>query len=394
MKIIAGIILLLLVLLLAIPRCSKKEYAPEPGPDIPIPLAFSGSSTELKATEIVSTLETPIPKGKNVVWCASFLSAWKALGQDLVGEAISLDGNPVMAGLLNSAADPRPSMPAAALYIATGWNQDGIVNQIQNDLRRRFPNKQPPTFPGITPDSFIAYSYLEANIKFSLPYNQNRKPLVFTDGSGNKTEINSFGIPTEYGDTCFKLRKQSRVLFCKGETHDEVEFAIDLCSNSSPSQIVVARIPPEQTLAASLSRVEKEIAEWKEHLRMEYPNVAIGMQSIGPSDTFLVPDFHWFISHRFSELEGRAFANEKLKGQRLDVAQQDILFRLDKSGAELKSEAKAYAAAEPNDFILNRPFLVYMKKRDAQMPYFVMWVDNAELLNVWLQGVENKSVDQ
>jgi hypothetical protein len=30
--------------------------------------------------------------------------------------------------------------------------------------------------------------------------------------------------------------------------------------------------------------------------------------------------------------------------------------------------------------VFDRPFLVYMQKRGAEQPFFVMWVDNAELL--------------
>ena len=82
-------------------------------------------------------------------------------------------------------------------------------------------------------------------------------------------------------------------------------------------------------------------------------------------------------------MEGRRFTNAELKGQRLDVAQQDIQFRLDRSGAELKSEAKIMMLPIPTYFILDRPFLIYMKKRDAKSPYFVMWVDNAALLTPW-----------
>jgi hypothetical protein len=31
-------------------------------------------------------------------------------------------------------------------------------------------------------------------------------------------------------------------------------------------------------------------------------------------------------------------------------------------------------------FELDRPFLIYMQKQDAEHPFFVMWADNAELL--------------
>ncbi len=34
-------------------------------------------------------------------------------------------------------------------------------------------------------------------------------------------------------------------------------------------------------------------------------------------------------------------------------------------------------------FEFNRPFLLYIKKRGADYPFFVMWMDNAELLQKW-----------
>jgi len=37
---------------------------------------------------------------------------------------------------------------------------------------------------------------------------------------------------------------------------------------------------------------------------------------------------------------------------------------------------------EPRHLYFNKPFLIYVKKRGAEYsPFFVMWVDNAELLN-------------
>ena len=74
----------------------------------------------------------------------------------------------------------------------------------------------------------------------------------------------------------------------------------------------------------------------------------------------------------------------------MDIAQQDILFRLNRTGAILKSEAKAAYTGIPTQFYLDRPFLIYVKKRNAPMPFFAMWVDNAELLRVWQGFGEGK----
>ncbi len=60
-----------------------------------------------------------------------------------------------------------------------------------------------------------------------------------------------------------------------------------------------------------------------------------------------------------------------------------LRFRLDRSGAQLNSEARMRIRCVGRHYIFNRPFLLYMKKRDAKTPYFVMWVENAELLKKW-----------
>lgn len=88
---------------------------------------FDGASTDLNRTAIVATLDAPIPKGKNAIWCASFQSAWKALQDDLLNEPVKLQGDPQLADTLNSAADIRSEVPPGCLYTASGMAQDGIV---------------------------------------------------------------------------------------------------------------------------------------------------------------------------------------------------------------------------------------------------------------------------
>jgi hypothetical protein len=334
-------------------------------------------------TEIVATLDGPIPQGKNVIWCASFLAAWKTLAEQIAQEPISLAGSGPLVASLNNASDPRTTIPTTALYVASGWKQRGIIEQIQNELAQKFPSKQPPRFSEAREDSFIAYSYLEANVKFSLPYFQNRQPLVFTDSAGRRTAVASFGIRHEDVYAYHELRAQPQVLFRNGDSFKHnLEFAIDLCPDSKPNQIVVARINAEPTLAAALARVEKEIRVM-DQFEENRPGYTQYLRRIGPNDTLLVPDMFWQISHHFRQLEGKAFANAKLKGQRLDIARQDIIFRLDRSGAELKSESAMACTPVPTHFVLDGPFLIYMSQRGSKTPYFALWVDNAGLLTKW-----------
>jgi hypothetical protein len=59
-----------------------------------------------------------------------------------------------------------------------------------------------------------------------------------------------------------------------------------------------------------------------------------------------------------------------------------LRFKLDRFGASVRSEADFMCAAkvQPKRFIFDGPFLAVMKKRGAQHPFLVMWLENAELL--------------
>jgi hypothetical protein len=91
---------------------------------------------------------------------------------------------------------------------------------------------------------------------------------------------------------------------------------------------------------------------------------------------------HWRIEHHIKEIEGpdKPLLNPSMKGTWIDQAIQVMEFKLDSQGAAVFSSAKELTKKGGLDFMFNRPFLLYMKKRGAKHPFFVMWVDNAELL--------------
>jgi hypothetical protein len=340
---------------------------------------FDGDSKGLKATTVVATLDTPMEKGRNTIWCASFLAAWKSLEVDLAGEPLTMQGSPPVAASLSSASDPRPDISPECLYAVAGSVKNGIVEQICRDLVKKFPGKTAPAFPGLLPDDLVAYAYLEVSLNFSIPYLQNNKPMIFTDSSGNKTELRSFGICP--GDTApDKLCEQPEILYVTADANNRwkwTECVIDLDRTSRTDQIVVAAVEQRPSLAETMKYVEERIAEARKDE---------SLRGAGMVKVLVVPDIAWRISHHFAQLEGQEFSNEKLKGMRIAAARQDTEFRLNRKGAHLKSESyllmKACVSISKN-FIFDRPFLLYMKKRGADRPYFVMWVDNAELLAKW-----------
>ena len=105
------------------------------------------------------------------------------------------------------------------------------------------------------------------------------------------------------------------------------------------------------------------------------------------------------LTHHFAELEGRALGNQPWldEGYFIRKAIQMTDFTLGRTGVVLKSDTQIVVPPlgqlpEPRRFEFNRPFLIYVKKRGpAASPFFVMWVDNAELMNKIIKIVVNNN---
>jgi hypothetical protein len=343
---------------------------------------FSGSSDSLEQTIIVPTLDSPCPQNKNVVWCSSFQLAWNRMKDDVIGAPVEVVGAEELAARLNDAKQSDADVEARSFYAAAGRVEDGIIGKVQNDMAARFPSHSVPDFNDIVHlrRAILAYSYLTANVPFKYPYRQVKEKFAFTDSRGVETDVGAFGV-WGYQSRYKKMREQVEILYVH-EDYDEPnedrqmkEFAIDLCKHSHPYQVVVAVIEPKNTLIETLDHINRRIADAKrQELHKEMSLLLKGV------DVLMLPEMFWEIDHRFEGLIGKIVANANPEMPIVE-ARQSIKFKLDRYGAALESEATIAVEAIPRHFKFNRPFLVYMKKRDREQPFFVMWVDNAELLN-------------
>jgi hypothetical protein len=348
------------------------------------PPSFDGESTQLRETQIVATLDTPIEAGKNVVWCAPFQLAWKEMQTGVVKGPLQIQGAGGACDRLNNAPDPSPDLPAGSFYAAAGRVGDGILAKIEKELKAAFPGAATPKFPDTAADSCVAYAYLKTGLQFPLPYFEDAHALAFVDGAGKRAPVRAFGIRREDDYAYPELRKQLKVLYASRDDEFEPpngafwsgvgEFVIDLCRDSEPNQVVIARVSREETLARTLEAIEKKIAA-----APPSPN-SWGKGELGPNDVLLVPKIQWHVVHHFKEFEGHRVTNGNLAGRPVALAMEEIRFSLDRGGVELEAQAKHHVRPVPNYYLANRPFLVYVKKRGAERPFFALWVENGELL--------------
>jgi len=336
--------------------------------------SFQGESEALRQTIVMPTLDSALPPGKSAIWCAAFEVAWDRLMSDVVKAPVQLDKELRLVSELNRGEVAKDDLVPADYFAAAGLVRDGIAEEIRKEMATRFPHVPAPSLATV-PQGAVAYSYMQAAVPFALPFFDNDEQFLFTDSSGKDTWIGSFGIRRKDDYAYHNLRDQVQVLHCSEDAgHDKVvnEFIIDPCKTSSPYQLVLARIAPKATLAATLADVRQ---------RIRGAPAGDFRSRLHPRDSLIVPNMNWALTHHFRELEGKAFGNPSLRGVTLESAVETLRFRLDKSGAELGAESKILVLPTAAYFEFNRPFLTLLRKRGSEHPLFVMWVDNAELLS-------------
>jgi hypothetical protein len=352
-------------------------------PYVPAAYVFDGPSDKLALTVIVPTLDTPMPADKNVIWCASFQLAWNEFRDDVIGEPVKITGAQEIADRLNASTITGDILEPDDYYAKAGFAADGTVEHIREDMTAQLPDVTLPDFAVEDPNLVaVAYAYLQVSVEFAHMFHDNRDEFLFRG-----VPVTSFGIRETDTRPDDPARNQVLILYSSEKEDepwsDENEFIIDLSMGTRPYEIVLARVERKATLAEMLADVERKTKSSESffYYRLDH------------QDVLLVPNMNWRVEHRFSEIEGveKLLLNEGHGDNWLGLASQMIQFKLDRAGALLRSEARIEEvtyAGRPRRFVFDKPFLILMRKREgekhpsdyATQPFFVMWVENAELL--------------
>jgi hypothetical protein len=339
-------------------------------------------SKNLRQTAVVATLDCPLPEHRNAIWCSTFQIAWDKFRQDAIGEPIRVVGAEELASRLNRAPFPTADIEDKSYYAAAGLVGNGIIEQIQSQMKKRFPAEPVPTFESGGPDEILAYAYLNVDVGFEYPYFTSSSACDFQDSTGAHTGVTAFGAQSSAA-TQERVRQQVHILYYEdGGSPEAVEFAVDLSRQTQPYQVVLACLPRGATFREAARTLQEKSAKFLKN--PDYDSLC----KLRPLDTLIVPDVAYKLTHSFRELLGKRFANPKWDDCWFFEAMQKIDFSLTRTGVVLKSEARLRATRgasadveKPRHLHFDRPFLICVKKREPNAtPFFLMWVDNAELM--------------
>ncbi len=338
-----------------------------------------GDAANLNGTRVTPYLDTEIRPGTNLLWCGTFQLAWNEAcalaGGDLQLAGLQPDSlvQSPMAAALNRHAFTKDCLDETSYVALAGLVRDNIHDKIVHAVKDKFgfaPRLVPDKDLTPRPQDFVAYACLWKKLSFPVPFERLDDSFHF---SGR--QVRAFGL----GKT-----KASHEAMCPQvlvlDYQNEDDFVVELKTSSAGDRLLLAKLPPKGTLEEMTTSIRARLAKSEG-------------QPAGTNDVLIVPRVSLDLINRFSEIEnhwlvpvGRKIAPDLL----LLSAMQSIKFEMNEKGVELLSEAHmAFACGRegepdrPHIMIFDKPFLLMLERKDARMPYFVMWVDNPELLVLW-----------
>ncbi|MHB1456952.1 MAG: hypothetical protein ACYC0V_08570 [Armatimonadota bacterium] len=362
-------IITILIIIIVIIGASRMMKPKEQGMtlthnEIAGPAYLKKNADELKGTIITPYLEQKIVPGKNVLWCSTFQLAWNEL-YDLGGGPVKLEPGSPMAEILNKRGASKADIDDASYVAMAGFAQDGLVKKIRQELSRKFRGQESPDLlDKYAPTSgFIAYGYLFKSLPFEWAFDRLRFGLTFAD-----TKVESFGIEQYAPKRELREAKSGKQISIL-DYRSQDDFIIELKTRQKKDHLILAKVTPKQTLDQTV--------------RMVRDRMVHGRRTKFAESAYLsVPVLDFDILKSYPEIQEHTIlsSNRRLNGQPIEGALQSIRFRLDETGAVVKSEAIMWLSVAPGNLIFNKPFLVLLQREGAKNPYFALWVGNTELL--------------
>jgi len=337
------------------------------------PARLTAEAETLRRTVVTPHLEAPLEAGKNVLWCGTFQLAWNELCA-LVGEDLHFaGGDPPIVGTLNRKQFARSDVDEASYVAIADFVRNNVHEKIRRALKAKFGNAASPRLIPAReltprPQDIVAYTYLQKNLEFGVPFERLEEPIVFAG-----TSLPAFGMGRETKPDHTKMYPQVAILFYQGPD----DFAVELKTKTEGDKLLLAKVKPAGTLGGTIAAVQGRLS------KAEAQEATYG-------DVLAVPKFNFDVTRRFDELVGKQLTvkNPQVAPDLVILsAAQNIRFELNEKGVKLRSESHiaigcsaAPRPKNPRRMILDKPFLVLLQRAGAKAPYFALWVDNPEIL--------------
>ncbi|HEY5315707.1 MAG TPA: hypothetical protein VIK18_24465, partial [Pirellulales bacterium] len=262
-------------------------------------------------------------------------------------------------------------LPPESYLGMAGRTDQGIVGKIRTAMADRFPNAKLDVPDAQSRSVEYIYSYLSRNLPFAEEFKEGEMMFHSTGGASRVPAFSATFDLKKAQDRAW--RKQVTIL----DYRDNDDFVLRLNTTMEDDELILAKVKPEGTMAATLEAVEQRIKASGEKKAGDEASIP------EKGDHLEVPMISLGVERDYPELANRPFENSEMPDVMIGQARQGIRFYLDQRGARVESWALANSVTTSEvrrTFAFDKAFLLYMKRNDASAPYFAMWIGNAELL--------------
>lgn len=323
----------------------------------------------LKNTIITSYLDIPIIDGKNLIWCGTIKLAWDELC-NLAGEKLLYKNKNIYIEHLANEKFSKNDIDSSIYVSMAGFYSEKIADSIERELKTKFNLSNIPMLLNMVKKSggqILAYSYLYVDLPFECPFERHKSSLKYQG-----EEVENFGIFQLDGNNNKDINAAKQVLIYFNKDNHDIdlkEYVIEIKTKSVKDQLILANILPQRSFLKTIEYAQKYLKEFK----------PISYNIVGLSGDIVIPVLNFDLIKNFTELSGIVSSKSKKWDGHEILCMQGIRFKLDEKGAILKSETTFYESKGVN-LIFDKAFLIMIKHRDAEIPYFAVWVANPEIL--------------
>lgn len=286
------------------------------------------SVSTLKTTEFVPTLESSFSTDNNIVYCATFPYAWAEIKKE-IGTPLSQFTNKELENLNEN------------IGLLKVLNKDEYETSVE-----------------IHGNEITAKAMFRKSLPFESPLTKFQESLEF-----GTSRVESFGFLGKCGF--------ARINYFNNES----DFSISLFPANQDHEIILIMNQSIQADSSSFT---------------EYFNILFHQKNqntyFNDDDKVQIPLIEFNLENNFEQFIGSNFRSLNTEFE-ISGAYQRNAFILNEKGAEVESKVEiAYVeeileiTEKPKMMIFNKPFLVFLKRKNAEQPYFGVFIANDELL--------------
>jgi len=304
---------------------------------------------------LISSLDYDIIEGKNIIWSIESEIIPAKLNElsrvESFSEPVSLD--------MGKYIDKESSV-----FVA-GPLEKGLIEKFRREYELKFGKIPQMELNAVkahlnsNKTGVVAISTINKSLKYKTPFKlfapktTTPYPFVFN----KKDNVISWGIG-QYLKEPDKIEMAKQILIYDYRNTDD--FILEIKTLSPDDRLILAKTHPMRTLGETIKEIQKRIK-------------TSSATEIQPKENFRVPviDFAFVNAQKL---------NTKNINENFQLLQM-IRFKLDESGMVLRTMTVGVSAIPLRNFCFDKPFLVYISKKDSEIPYFAVWIDNIALLS-------------